>query len=110
MFDCAHVDEKWFYLTKPKVTYYLCPDEPEKLRTCKSKRFIEKVIFLAAVARLRFDHSRNEFFEGKIGIWPFVIEEPAQRKSTNREAGTLVTRPTNVTKEIYWDFLINKVL
>ena len=110
MLDCVHVDEKWFYLTKTKATYYLCPDEPEPLRTCKSKRFIEKVMFLAAVARPRFDHSRNKFFDGKVGIWPFVVREPAQRKSKNREAGTLVTKPINVTKEIYCDFLINKVL
>ncbi|MEN9567564.1 MAG: hypothetical protein RLZZ69_2760 [Cyanobacteriota bacterium] len=110
MFDCVHVDEKWFYLTKTKATYYLCPDEPEPLRTCKSKRFIEKVMFLAAVARPRFDHSRKKFFDGKVGIWPFVIQEPAQRNSKNREAGTLVTKPINVTKEVYCDFLINKVL
>lgn len=110
MFDCVHVDEKWFYLTRTKATYYMCPDEPEPLRTCKSKRFIEKVMFLAAVARPRFDHSRNKFFDGKVGMWPFVVREPAQRRSKNRDAGTLVTKPINVTKEVYSDFLINKVL
>lgn len=110
MFDCVHVDEKWFNLTKIKQTFYLCPDEPDPLRTCKSKRFIEKVMFLAAVARPRFDFSRNKKFDGKIGIWPFVVKEPARRNSKNRAAGTLVTKPINVTKEVYSDFLINKVL
>lgn len=110
MFDCVHVDEKWFYLTKTKQTYYLCPDEAEPLRSCKSKRFIEKVMFLAAVARPRYDTGRNQKFDGKIGIWPFVVKEPARRNSKNRAVGTLETKPINVTKEVYSDFLLNKVI
>lgn len=43
MYDTVHIDEKWFYLTKVKNTYYLCLDEEVPHRTCKSKRFITKV-------------------------------------------------------------------
>ena len=68
MLDCVHVDEKWFYLTKTKANYYLCPYEPEPLRTCKSKRFIEKVMFLAKVARPRCDHSSKKKIYGKVGV------------------------------------------
>lgn len=50
MEDVIHIDEKWFYLTKKSETYYLLADEEEPLRTCKSKNFILKVMFLAAVA------------------------------------------------------------
>ncbi len=52
MFDYVHIDEKWFYLTKGLEKYYLLPDEAEPVRSCKSKRFITKVMFLAVVARL----------------------------------------------------------
>ena len=49
-------------------------------------------MFLAAVARPRYDPSRKQFFDGKIGIWPFVYQEPAKRNSRNRAKGTLVTK------------------
>lgn len=55
MYDTTHIDEKWFYITKKKETYYLLPDEEEPLCTCKSKNFIPKIMFLIAVARPRFD-------------------------------------------------------
>lgn len=35
-----------------------------------------KVMFVAAVARPRFDVNGNEEFSGKIGIFPFTIKEP----------------------------------
>ncbi|KAJ0034614.1 hypothetical protein Pint_26432 [Pistacia integerrima] len=53
MENIIHVDEKWFYMTKQSEKYYLLPDEDEPLRTCKSKTFITKVMFLAAVTRPR---------------------------------------------------------
>nr|XP_043630523.1 uncharacterized protein LOC122601854 [Erigeron canadensis] len=79
MFNVIHIDEKWFYMSKPSKRYYLVPNEIEPLRTCKSKKFITKVMFLAAVARPRFDASGNEVFSGKIGIFPFTTLEPAKR-------------------------------
>jgi hypothetical protein len=110
MLDCVHIDEKWFYLTKETQRYYLAPEESVPVRTCKSKRFIPKIMFLAAVARPRYDHNRKTFFDGKIGIWPFAVQEPAKRTSKNREKGTLETKAINVDKKVYADFLINKVI
>lgn len=111
MHNIVHIDEKWFYITKKSMHYYLLPDEEEPLRTCKSKNFIAKVMFLVAVARLRFDAEGNEVFSGKIGVFPFVTQEPAKRNSVNRAAGTLETKPiTSVTKEVSRTFLIEKVL
>lgn len=72
MFNVVHIDEKWFYQTKESERYYLLPEESDLIRTCKSKRFITKVMFLAAVARPRFDDDNNTQFDGKIGIFPFV--------------------------------------
>lgn len=50
MMDVVHIDEKWFFLSKETERYYLLPGELEPYRTCKSKRFIPKIMFLAAVA------------------------------------------------------------
>ncbi|OMO94160.1 hypothetical protein CCACVL1_06135 [Corchorus capsularis] len=109
--DTAHIDEKWFYLTRKFANYYLLPDEEEPYRTCKSKSFIPKGIFLAAVARPRFDAAGNVLFFGKIAIFPLVTKEPAKRSSVNRPAGTLETKPiTTVNKDVMKTFLIDKVL
>ncbi|XP_021991321.1 uncharacterized protein LOC110888087 [Helianthus annuus] len=62
MFNVIHIDEKWFYMSKPSKRYYLVPNEDEPLRTCKSKKFITKVMFLAAVARPRYNALGNEVF------------------------------------------------
>ncbi|GAA0148874.1 hypothetical protein LIER_36814 [Lithospermum erythrorhizon] len=86
MYNVVHIDEKWFYMTQKNNNYYLHPFEEEPLRTVQSKNFIGKVMFLAAIARPRFDNDGNEVFSGKIGIFPFVKKEAAQRRSCNRAA------------------------
>jgi hypothetical protein len=109
-FDRVHIDEKWFYLTEESGGFYLVPDEEEPQRTAKSKRFLLKVMFLAAVARPRFDYLRNSFFNGKIGIYPLVFQEPAKRSSKNRPVGTMETKPIPaITKEVTKRILIEKV-
>lgn len=110
MNNVVHIDEKWFFLTRIKNVYYLYPEEELPKRAVKSKRFIAKVMFLAAVARPRYDHRTNNNFDGKIGIWPFVQDVPAQRNSVNRPAGTIETKSMNVTSEVYTYFLTTKVL
>ena len=110
MYDVIHVDEKWFYMTKATKRYYLADGEPEPLRSCKSKRVIEKVMFLAAVARPRYDHHRKTIFNGNIGMWPFIVKEPARRASKNRPAGTMVTKPVMVGKDQYRNMLLENVL
>ncbi|XP_070054587.1 uncharacterized protein [Nicotiana tomentosiformis] len=68
-------------------------------------------MFLAAVARPRFDAQGNEIFSGKIGVFPFVTLERARRASANRAADTLETKPiTSVTKDIVRSYLIEKVI
>lgn len=94
--DAVHVDEKWFYLQQTKRSYYLLPHEALPYRTCQSKRFIPKIMFMAAVARPRYDHHRKCWFNGKIGIWPFITRERAQRNSKNRMKGTIVTKASQV--------------
>ncbi|OMO65709.1 hypothetical protein COLO4_31045 [Corchorus olitorius] len=81
MFNQVHIDEKWFFMTRESERYYLLPEEDELVRTCKSKRFITKVMFLAAVARPRFD-----------------------------ESGTMETKPMLVTKDVTQAYMIEKIL
>ena len=110
MMNTVHIDEKWFFLGQATNKVYLAPGEEDPYRAWKSKRFIPKVMFLSAVARPRWDTTRNCLFDGKLGIWPFVIKVPAQRNSRNRERGTMVTKPINVDSKVYREYIINKVL
>ena len=51
------------------------------------------------------------FFDGKIGIWPFITQEPAKRSSKNRKRGELETKPIqSITKEHIRAMLITNVL
>ncbi|KAG2276843.1 hypothetical protein Bca52824_059398 [Brassica carinata] len=103
--------KKWFYMTKKMEKYYLVPDEEVPHRTCQSKNYIEKVMFLAAMARPRFDEEGNETFSGKIGVFPFVSMQPAKRRSKNRDAGTLELKAsTSVKREDIRACLIEKVI
>ncbi|ETW01006.1 hypothetical protein H310_06642 [Aphanomyces invadans] len=43
MMQSVHIDEKWFYATRVKRSYYLAPGVEPPHRTCKSKRFITKL-------------------------------------------------------------------
>ncbi|KAL3334207.1 hypothetical protein AABB24_030785 [Solanum stoloniferum] len=68
MFNYVHIGEKWFYLSKKSERYYLLPEEEESnpYHSCKSKTFITKVMFMAVVARPRFDANGVELFLEKI--------------------------------------------
>jgi len=39
-----------------------------------------------------------------------LMKQPAQRRSKNREKGTPITKPINVTRDVSRSFLITKVL
>ncbi|CAN0474101.1 unnamed protein product [Discosporangium mesarthrocarpum] len=84
MEDWVHVDEKWFYVMKEGRGIHLHPEEdvPKPPRT-QNKRFITKVMFLAAVARPRMI-SDGMWFDGKIGIWHVADTVAAMRSSKNR--------------------------
>jgi hypothetical protein len=110
MDNTVHLDEKWFNADKDRRKFYVTEGEELPNRCCKSKRFIPKVMLLAAVTRPRFDSNGICTFDGKIGMWAFTEQAPAQRNSRNRPAGTLVTRCINVTAEIYHQFFLDKVI
>ena len=104
------MDEKWFFLTREKERYLLHQDEKNPKRCVKHKLHITKVMFLCAVARPHFNPCSNSWWDGKLGIWPIGDWEPAKWKSNNRHKGTLVWKNKIVTKEVYHDLLISKLI
>ncbi|XP_057810274.1 uncharacterized protein LOC131024753 [Salvia miltiorrhiza] len=110
MDNTIHIDEKWFYITKAAHRFYLTPAEGDPHRTCKSKAFIKKVMFVCAICRPIFSDSGECLFDGKIGIFPLTEQVPAKRNSKNRPAGTMETKPIqSVTKEVMKGCFVNMV-
>ncbi|KAK9668321.1 hypothetical protein RND81_13G051400 [Saponaria officinalis] len=111
LYNYVHIDEKWFYMTRTSQRYYLLPEEENPHRTCKSKRFITKIMFMAAVARPRYGSDGVCVFDGKIGIFSFTNQVPAQRASKNRPRGVLETKAIEkITKQVTRECLITKVI
>jgi hypothetical protein len=112
LFDIVFIDEKWFYLSKKSENYYLLPEEDEPHRTCKNKNYIPRIMFLCVCTRPRFRDGEC-IFDGKIGCFPLVTYEPAQRgnERTGRVRGDLMVKPiASITRDVMRDFMINKVL
>ena len=97
------------FFTRAKERYLLHHGEKTK-RFVKHKSHITKEMFLCAVARPRFNTSLNAWWDGKLGIWPVADRETAQRKSKNRPKGTPVWKNKIVTKEVYKDIPITKLI
>ncbi|KAG3207206.1 hypothetical protein PC128_g218 [Phytophthora cactorum] len=110
MYDTIHVDKKLFYLTAARRRYYLLPGEEAPHRQVRSRRYITKVMMLAAVARPRWDTASNSYFNGKLDIWSFIVQEPAVRSSARRPFGAIVTKEGRVTKETSRKMLIERLL
>lgn len=68
MKNIVHLDEKLFNTTVKVRRFYLRPDEPKPLRTVHNKNAIDKVMFLAAVARPRYDNEGNCTFDWICGL------------------------------------------
>jgi hypothetical protein len=94
-----------FFLTQKSENYYLPSDEDEPHHTYKSKNYIPRIMFLCVTARPRFRNGQC-IFDGKIGCFPLVTYEHAQRRSANRPAGTLVVKHiTSITRDVIKDFM-----
>ena len=66
-------------------------------------------MFLCAVVRPCFNTSLNSWWDRKLGIWPIGDWEPA-KKLKNQPKGTLVWKNKIVTKAVYRDLLITKLI
>ncbi|KAH6783068.1 hypothetical protein C2S52_008027 [Perilla frutescens var. hirtella] len=111
MYNTVHIDEKWFYMKKETYIFYLTQEEAEPHRSCKSRKFISKIMFMCAVSRPLLAADGSVLFDGKIEEFPFTHKVPAKRASKNRNRGTLETKPIeSITQEVIRDYLINQVL
>ena len=95
---------------REKERYLLHRDKKNPKHCVKHKSHITKVMFLCAVARPRFNPCSNSWWDSKLGIWPIGDWEPAKQKSKNRPKGMLVWENKIVTKEVYHDLLISKLI
>ena len=67
-------------------------------------------MFLGAVARPRWAH-RHCTFDGKIGMFPFIKNVVAQRKSKNRDKGQMEMKPVDtVNTNVYREMLITQLI
>ena len=74
MKNIIHIDEKWFNGTRKNKTMYMHLDEEDPHRTVQNKNAIHKVMFYSGVTHPRFDAEGRCYFDGKLGLWPFVRE------------------------------------
>ena len=96
----------FFSPRRRKGTFSITMKNP---RHCvKYKSHIAMVMFLCAVVRPHFNS--NSSWDHKLGIWPIGDWQPDEQKSKNRSKGTLVWKNKVVTKEVYWDLLISKLI
>jgi hypothetical protein len=79
LFDYIFIDEKWSYITRKALRYYIVSGEQQPLRTCKNKNYIPKIQILTVLAWPRFDSNGNCTSDGKIGCFPFVTYDPAKK-------------------------------
>lgn len=95
IFNYIHLDEKWFYIAKTKQKFYLLSEGLESNCRVNSKLNVVKVIFLAVIGRSRFDFHKKKHFDGKVGIWLFVIKEPAKQQKSSKKYQKLSQRNVN---------------
>ena len=110
MLDVIHLDEKWFNLTEVNKSCYLTSDETNPMRTTRHKGHIPRVMFLAAVARPRWDSRYNKNWDGKIGFWECVDMVEAQRSSRHHPRGTVEPKPFSIDGPKYKQLILEKVL
>ena len=68
LFQSVHVDEKWFFISKKELCLYIAPGKVVPTRICQNRDHLLKVMFIAAVARPRFDAEGECIFDGKIDM------------------------------------------
>ena len=97
------------FFTPPRLSgKFLLEKNPK--HCIKHKSHITKVLFLCTVVRLWFNPSANSWWDRKLGIWLIGDWQPAKWKSKNRPKATLVWKNKMVTKEVYRELLISKLI
>lgn len=97
-------------MTEVNQTLYVAADEDGPTRAVTNKRFIPKVMFLAAVMRPVFTKDGETLFSGKIGLWPIAEQIAVARSSHRRAAGTMETKSVTVNRDEHRKLMVDKVI
>ncbi|XP_021756158.1 uncharacterized protein LOC110721328 [Chenopodium quinoa] len=110
MSNVIHIDEKWFYINPETRRFYLLPKEEDPYRCQQSRRFKIKAMFMGMIEKPLYDAQGHLIHDGKYGIFSFVFQQTAKKKSKNREAGTIETKTNqNINREAIREMLVNNV-
>ena len=101
LMDVVHVDEKWFDKEKVSRRVILTNREKRPHRTAKHKSHIEKVMFLCAQARPRYDPTRKYTWSGKLAMLPIGDYTVAKRNSIHFNKGDRKWENKTVDTETY---------
>jgi hypothetical protein len=118
-FDTIHIDEKFFHVDKKNRRVFLAEGEEMPHRDYRNINYIEKVMFLAAVARpWRHMGFHNNYdaeswsFDGKVGLYPLIEERAALRgdRRTGLIRGDNIITPVSITAQYFEHIVIEKLL
>ena len=98
MYNRIDIDKCWFFVDRKTCMFYITADENKPCTTVHNKNHLEKLHFLVALARLRYDSGRQKWFNGKIGMWPFATKGEAVRQLHLRPKDTTVWKSFNMNQ------------
>ncbi|XP_021727148.1 uncharacterized protein LOC110694276 [Chenopodium quinoa] len=111
MRNVIHCDEKWFYLNPDKRRFYLLPSEEDPYMAVQSRRFKLKAMFMAIIGKPLYGIDGEMLHDGKYVIFPFTVQQLAQKSSKKRPRGTLETKALqNINTELIREMLLTKVI
>ncbi|XP_021732073.1 uncharacterized protein LOC110698865 [Chenopodium quinoa] len=111
MRNVIHCDEKWFYLNPNKRRLYLLPSEEDPYMAVQSRRFKLKAMFMAIIWKPLYATNGEMLHDGKYGIFPFTVQQVAQKSSKKRARGTMETKALqNINREVIREMLLTKVI
>jgi transposase len=91
------LDEKWFDMFEKSMLQLLLTGSSEFPKRHPDKNALQKVMFVAFLGQ------PGSKIDGKYGMWAFTDQQPAQRRSKRREAGTMETKCVSVTADVFYD-------
>ena len=101
LMDVVHIDEKWFDKCKVSRNIIMVQGEKKPHRTSKHKSHIEKVMFLCAQARPRYDPQKKQNWSGKLVMIPIGEYTEALRNSVHYKKGDRKWANKTVDTETY---------
>ena len=98
------IDEKWWDMLRKRAVK-VHPGQQRRARVqTKSKRFVQKVMGLCAVARPCGD------FDGRIGMYRCAREKVAQRRSKFHERGDVCDEDCDVEAHMFHELVTEKLI